>query len=48
MPELNWPLGYVMVLAVMAIIALGMIVFFVRKGWIGSSRAARGSDEPHA
>lgn len=33
MPELNWYWGYVATLAVMAIIALGMIIFFWRRGW---------------
>ncbi|MBD2058620.1 magnesium/cobalt transporter CorA [Oculatella sp. FACHB-28] len=33
MPELNWYWGYVATLAVMAVIAVGMIIFFWRKGW---------------
>jgi len=35
MPELNWPLGYPLALAVMAVIALGLLWFFRRKGWLG-------------
>jgi magnesium transporter len=33
MPELHWRYGYFMVLALMAAIAGGMIVFFKRRGW---------------
>jgi magnesium transporter len=35
MPELNWTMGYPMALGLMAAIALGMIWFFRRKGWLG-------------
>lgn len=35
MPELNWPFGYPLVLALMAIISVGQLIFFRRKGWIG-------------
>lgn len=35
MPELNWPLGYPWALAVMAAIALGLLWYFRRKGWLG-------------
>ena len=34
MPELNHPLGYVIVLGVMLIIAFGMVIFFKRKKWL--------------
>jgi magnesium transporter len=34
MPELNWPFGYLLCLAVMATIAIAMIVFFKRKKWL--------------
>jgi len=37
MPELNWPYGYVGAVALMASVALGMLAFFWRSGWIGSS-----------
>lgn len=33
MPELNWYWGYVATLSVMGMIAIGMIIFFWRKGW---------------
>lgn len=36
MPELLSPYGYVITLAVMGVITLAMLVYFVRKGWIGS------------
>jgi len=38
MPELNWPFGYPLCLAVMAVIAVAQLIFFRRKGWIGSAR----------
>lgn len=34
MPELNWYWGYPVVLAAMAAIVLGMLVYFRRKGWL--------------
>jgi magnesium transporter len=52
MPELNWYWGYVATLTFMAIIALGMIIFFWRRGWFksfatvqsdGQSRFQRGN-----
>lgn len=33
MPELSWPYGYFVVLAVMGLITLGMLYLFYRKGW---------------
>ncbi len=35
MPELNWAWGYPFVMALMLTIALGLLVFFRRKGWLG-------------
>jgi magnesium transporter len=35
MPELEWPYGYVAVLALMSAVAGGMVSFFWRRGWIG-------------
>lgn len=35
MPELRWYFGYPACLALMGLTTLGLIVFFVRKGWIG-------------
>jgi magnesium transporter len=41
MPELEWAFGYPAVLAVMAAVAIVMLLFFRRKGWIGSKRTNR-------
>ncbi|MGE3277708.1 MAG: magnesium/cobalt transporter CorA [Vicinamibacterales bacterium] len=41
MPELHDPRGYFGVLALMAAVAAGMIVYFVRRGWMGSPRRRR-------
>lgn len=38
MPELRWYLGYPFVLTLMAAVVAGQIMFFRRKGWLGSSR----------
>jgi magnesium transporter len=34
MPELHHPYGYVICLAVMVILAIGMLIYFYRQGWI--------------
>ena len=44
MPELGLPFGYPLLVLVMALIAVGMLVFFRRKGWI-LSRAGEDEDE---
>lgn len=36
LPELHWAYSYFVVLGIMLIVALGMLVFFWRRGWIGS------------
>ena len=36
MPELNSPYGYVICLGSMAIVAIGMVTFFWRKGWFNN------------
>ena len=38
MPELNWPFGYPFALTVMAAVAGGLLLFFRRKGWLGSGQ----------
>ena len=38
MPELHWPYGYIMALGWMVAVALGLLVFFRRKGWLGTPR----------
>jgi len=35
MPELNWYWGYPFALLAMALVALGMVLYFRRKGWVG-------------
>ena len=35
MPETQWTFGYPMAIVLMTMVALGMLVFFKRKGWIG-------------
>ena len=35
MPELEWRYGYVAVLGLMGSVAVGMLVFFWRRGWLG-------------
>lgn len=45
MPELSWAYGYLFSLAVMAACALGMLVFFRRKGWLGGTQVDE-TDEP--
>jgi magnesium transporter len=34
MPELQWPNGYFIVMAIMALMALVMLLFFRRKNWL--------------
>jgi len=41
MPELSSPFAYPLVLAIMIATIAGMVVFFRRRGWIGSSQVAR-------
>ena len=41
MPELARPWAYPVVLGVMAVVAIGMALYFRRRGWIGSSRNRR-------
>jgi magnesium transporter len=35
MPELNWYLGYPLALGLMAVVAVALLLYFRRKGWIG-------------
>jgi magnesium transporter len=35
MPELDWPWGYYSALVVMALVSLGMVLYFRKKGWLG-------------
>jgi magnesium transporter len=45
MPELHWKIGYPMVIGTMLMTAVGVLVFFRRKGWIG--RGSDASEPPH-
>src|SRR3990172_3277699 len=38
MPELRWYWGYPAVLAIMAVVAVALLFYFQRKGWIGARR----------
>ncbi|MHC4850466.1 MAG: magnesium/cobalt transporter CorA [Planctomycetota bacterium] len=46
MPELKWPLGYPLAVSVMVAVALGMFVYFRRKGWTGQRRRHRDDELP--
>ena len=39
MPELNWYLGYPFALGLMLAVAVGLLSYFWRKGWIGRRRS---------
>lgn len=41
MPELEWYWGYPFALVLMLVVALGFLIYFRRKGWIGSSDDSR-------
>jgi magnesium transporter len=41
MPELGWSFGYPYVLALMAVVAGGILLWFRRKGWIGDREPGR-------
>jgi magnesium transporter len=45
MPELKWYLGYPFALSLMAVMAFGMVSYFRRKGWLGSSTKPLDKDE---
>jgi len=36
LPELHWKYSYYVVLGIMLIVAVGMLGFFWRRGWIGT------------
>ncbi len=38
LPELNWVFGYPFALGLMGLIAIGLLFFFRRKGWLGRPR----------
>jgi magnesium transporter len=41
MPELQRPFGYFAVLTAMALLALCLLLVFVRRGWVGTGRSPR-------
>lgn len=41
LPELHWKYSYYVVLAIMAVVAVGMLIFFWRRGWIGGGENKR-------
>jgi magnesium transporter len=43
MPEIKWKWGYFASLGVMAVVALALLVFFRRRGWLGGSSVDRNS-----
>ena len=45
MPELKWYLGYPLCMGLMAAVAVGMIVFFRRKGWLGGDGREPGEQD---
>jgi magnesium transporter len=38
MPELRWFWGYPAVMLFMAAVAIGMLIYFRKKGWIGKPK----------
>jgi magnesium transporter len=46
MPELHWRYGYAWALGLMASVALATLVFFRRKGWIGTREPELPEDRP--
>jgi len=47
MPELTWYFGYPFALSLMAAMALGMLFFFRKKGWLGSRAKSSLPDADH-
>lgn len=45
MPELNWPWGYPLVLALMIAVAVAQLIFFHRRGWLGSPKLMAREEE---
>lgn len=41
MPELGWEYGYLFVLGLMSVVAIGLTIFFWRKGWLADPTRAR-------
>jgi magnesium transporter len=45
MPELKWKYGYPLVIALMAAVAVGLLYFFYRRGWLGQPRGKKTRSE---
>jgi magnesium transporter len=45
MPELNWFWGYPLSLALMAAVALGQLIFFRRRGWLGAPQMLKRAED---
>ncbi|UCD28269.1 MAG: hypothetical protein JSV03_14470, partial [Planctomycetota bacterium] len=45
MPELHVIWSYPVLLILMIIIAIGMVIYFYRKGWMGTERNTDGEDD---
>jgi len=45
MPELAWRYGYFFALGLMAAVAIGLVSYFVRKGWLGPGEPDDGPDD---
>jgi magnesium transporter len=53
MPELNWRYGYPYALTLMLVVAMGMILWFKRRGWMGrfnevTADETKGHDDPES
>jgi magnesium transporter len=42
MPELSWRWGYPFALGLMAVVAIGLLLFFRKRGWIGGRTGGKG------
>ncbi len=45
MPELNWYWGYPLSLGLMAAVAVGQLIFFWKRGWLGAPKVMYGGDK---
>jgi len=46
MPELNWFWGYPLSLLLMAVVAFGQLIFFLRRGWLGAPKSLKKGRDP--
>jgi magnesium transporter len=45
MPELRWRFGYAVAWGVMLVIAVALLIWFRRLGWLGADAAGDGTDD---